>query len=129
MQRALLPDHNVDELVDLYTRLDISQLGPAYIQPLLRAGKVVGVALIGLPYTNRELTESETILLEGLAPVAARLLTLSRAALRIRHDAEGGRSRHRRGDLRPMRSTSRASSPCARKCRPAWNWLRSRSAS
>lgn len=89
MQRALLPDHNVDELVDLYTRLDISQLGPAYIQPLLRAGKVVGVALIGLPYTNRELTESETILLEGLAPVAARLLTLSRAALRIRHDAEG----------------------------------------
>lgn len=87
MQRVLLPDRNVDELVDLYTRLDISQLGPAYIQPLLRSGKVVGVAIVGLPYTNRELTSTEASLLEGLAPVAARLLTLSRAAQRIRLDA------------------------------------------
>ncbi len=89
MQRTLLPDRQVDELVDLYTRLDISQLGPAYIQPLLRGGKVVGVTLVGLPYTNRELAESEASLLEGLAPIAARLLTLSRAAQRIRLEAEG----------------------------------------
>lgn len=87
MQRVLLPDRHMDELVDLYTRLDISQLGPAYIQPLLRSGKVVGVAIVGLPYTNRELTPAEASLLEGLAPVAARLLTLSRAAQRIRLDA------------------------------------------
>lgn len=86
-QYLLHPDRNIDELVDLYTRLDINQLGPAYIQPLLRAGQVVGAVIVGLPYTNRELTESETSLLEGLAPVAARLLGLSRAAQRIRADA------------------------------------------
>lgn len=88
MQRRLAPDRNIDELVDLYTRLDISQLGPAYIQPLMRSGQVVGVAIIGLPYTNRDLQESEITLLEGLAPVAARLLSLSRAAQRLRSDAE-----------------------------------------
>jgi signal transduction histidine kinase len=88
MQRPLYPDRNLDELVDLYTRLDINQLGPAYVQPLMRSGQVVGVVIVGLPYTNRELNESEAILLEGLAPVAARLLSLSRAAQRIQVDAE-----------------------------------------
>jgi nitrogen-specific signal transduction histidine kinase len=87
-QRPLFPDRNLDELVDLYTRLDINQLGPAYIQPLLRSGAVVGVAIVGLPYTARDLTESETMLLEGLAPVAARLLMLSRAALSLHSEAE-----------------------------------------
>lgn len=88
MQRALTPDRNLDELVDFYTRLDINQLGPAYIQPLMRSGQIVGVAIVGLPYTSRELESHETTLLEGLAPVAARLLTLSRAATRTRFDAE-----------------------------------------
>lgn len=88
-QRPLAPDRNVDELVDLYTRLDIGQLGPAYVQPLTRAGSVVGVLVVGLPYTNRNLLENETSLLEGLGPIAARLLSLSRAALRTRQDAEG----------------------------------------
>ncbi|HVO71694.1 MAG TPA: ATP-binding protein, partial [Aggregatilineaceae bacterium] len=88
MQRPLYPDRNLDELVDLYTRLDINQLGPAYVQPLTRSGQVVGMVIVGLPYTNRELNESEAILLEGLAPVAARLLSLSRAAQRIQVDAE-----------------------------------------
>ena len=87
-QRPLYPDRNLDELVDLYTRLDINQLGPAYVQPLMRSGQVVGVVIVGLPYTNRELNESEAVLLEGLAPVAARLLSLSRAAQRIQVDAE-----------------------------------------
>jgi signal transduction histidine kinase len=87
-QRPLYPDRNTDELVDLYTRLDIAQLGPAYIQPLTRAGQVVGVLIVGLPYTNRELQDSEISLLEGLGPVAARLLTLSRAAQRVQASAE-----------------------------------------
>jgi len=87
LQRPILPDKNLDELVDLYTRLDISQLGPAYAQPLLRSGQVVGIAIVGLPYTNRELSPSEITLLEGLAPVAARLLNLSRAAQQIRLEA------------------------------------------
>ncbi len=88
VQRPLYVDRNINELIDLYTRLDIKQLGPAYIQPLMRSGEVVGVAVVGLPYTARELTGMETSLLEGLAPVAARLLGLSRSALRLHADAE-----------------------------------------
>jgi signal transduction histidine kinase len=87
-QRPLYVDRNLNELIDLYTRLDVKQLGPAYVQPLMRSGEVVGVAVVGLPYTARELTDTETSLLEGLAPVAARLLGLSRSALRLRADAE-----------------------------------------
>jgi len=89
MQRVLTPERHSEELIDLYTRLDINQLGPAYIQPLLRAGEVLGVAIIGMPYTSRELDTGETSLLEGLAPVAARLLSVSQSVLRARADAEG----------------------------------------
>jgi GAF domain-containing protein len=87
-QRPMVVDRNLNELIDLYTRLDIKQLGPAYIQPLMRAGEVVGVAVVGLPYTARELSDTETSLLEGLAPVAARLLALSRSALRLRAESD-----------------------------------------
>lgn len=87
-QRVLYPDRNIDELVDLYTRLDISQIGPAYLQPLMRAGKVLGVIIAGLPYTNRDLNDQETGLLEGLSPIAARLLALSRSAQRITLESE-----------------------------------------
>ncbi|NLF77852.1 MAG: hypothetical protein GX573_19335 [Chloroflexi bacterium] len=87
-QMVLRTDSNVDELVDLYTRLDITQLGPAYIQPLTRSGAVLGVLVVGLPYTNRELLNTETSLLEGLGPVAARLVALSRAAQLGRLEAE-----------------------------------------
>lgn len=88
VQRPLYPDRNLDELVDLYTRLDINQVGPAYIQPLTRNSNIVGILVVALPYTNREMTESEHSLLEGLAPIAARLLLLSRAAHRTRFEAE-----------------------------------------
>ena len=88
-QRPLLLERNIDELLDFYARLDIAQLGPAYIQPLVRAREVVGVVMVGLPYTNRRLTDHETSLLEGLSPVAARLFSLSRAALRARVESEG----------------------------------------
>ncbi|MBN2472916.1 MAG: hypothetical protein JXN59_19495, partial [Anaerolineae bacterium] len=87
-QRPLFPDRNMDELVDLYTRLDVSQVGPAYIQPLIRGGEVVGALIIALPYSNRDLLENQTSLLEGLAPVAARLYVLSRAAQRARLEME-----------------------------------------
>ncbi len=87
-QRPLLLDRNMDELLDFYARLDIAQLGPAYIQPLVRSREVVGVVIVGLPYTNRPLTDHETSLLEGLSPVAARLFSLSRAALRARAESE-----------------------------------------
>ncbi len=87
-QLRMSADRNLDELIDLYARLDISQIGPAYIQPLTRAGHIMGVTIVGLPYTSRELNDSETTLLEGLAPVAARLLGMSRAALHLQSDAE-----------------------------------------
>lgn len=86
-QRPLFPDRNLDELVDLYTRLDINQVGPAYIQPLTRAGEVIGVLIAALPYTSRALNDMELNLLEGLGPIAARLLMISRAALRARYEA------------------------------------------
>ncbi|HEX3051882.1 MAG TPA: hypothetical protein VHP83_14580, partial [Aggregatilineaceae bacterium] len=87
-QKKLVPDRDLDELVDLYTRLDVSQLGPAYLQPMFRAGQMVGVLVVALPYSNRELQENETGLLEGLGPVAARLLVLSKAAQQTRVSAE-----------------------------------------
>jgi hypothetical protein len=39
VQRPLYVDRNINELIDLYTRLDIKQLGPAYIQPLMRSAR------------------------------------------------------------------------------------------
>ena len=88
MQQQLAPDTHTDELVDLYTRLDIAQLGPAYFQPLTRAGQVVGALIVGLPYTGRDLLEAEVSLLEGLGPIAARLLGLSQTAQHSRISAE-----------------------------------------
>lgn len=88
MQHLLRPGPHTDELVDLYTRLDIGQMGPAYVQPLLRAGQIVGIMIVGLPYSDRELSESECSLLEGLAPISARLLSLARASQQIRLQSE-----------------------------------------
>ena len=34
----------------------------------MRSGEVVGVLMVGLPYTDRELLDGERVLLEGLAP-------------------------------------------------------------
>ncbi|GAB4570453.1 MAG: hypothetical protein Kow0077_04610 [Anaerolineae bacterium] len=83
-QRPLYPDRNVEELVDLYTRLDVSSLGPlgpGYIQPLTENGQVFAILLLLFPYTGRELREGETALLEGIGPMASKLLALSDKAL------------------------------------------------
>jgi hypothetical protein len=69
-QRFLSTEKHLNELVDLYTRLDIQKVGPAYLQPLNREGIAVGVLVIALPYTGRLFRESETRLLESLAPAA-----------------------------------------------------------
>ena len=76
-QRALYPDRNIEELTDLYTRLDIDQYGPIYFQPLVRGGEVMAVILVGLPYSERELTASEQELLKGMAIISATLLGLT----------------------------------------------------
>jgi signal transduction histidine kinase len=85
-QQTLTTDKNLNELVDLYTRLDVQKIGPAYFQPLMRDGVPVGVLVVALPYTQRELRDNELRLLEALAPIGARLLTISRAAQRARFE-------------------------------------------
>jgi len=79
-QEVLHPNQNATELVDLFTRLDVSGGGPlgnAYFQPLLENGKPLGVLIALFPYTGRELRTGEVALLEGLAPMASKLLALS----------------------------------------------------
>src|SRR5260370_6370128 len=87
-QVMLYAERNLNELVDLYTRLDIQKIGPMYFQPLTRDGKVVVALLVGLPYTQRELRPNEVNLLEGMAPIAARLLNISRSAQRARLESD-----------------------------------------
>lgn len=87
-QHKLELQQNADELSDLYTRLDIPQPGPTYVQPLTRNAIVVGLLIIGLPYTRRDLRSEELQLLGSIAPIAARLLVISRTALINRIQAE-----------------------------------------
>ena len=87
-QRPLFADRNINELIDLCTRLDINQIGPAYIQPLQEKDRVFGVLIAALPYTQRELRENEITLLEGIAPIASKLLSLHQNAAAARYEAE-----------------------------------------
>jgi signal transduction histidine kinase len=87
-QRPLYPDRNVEELQDLYTRLDINVSGPTYFQPLTRGKELVAVLAIGMPYTGRELTDAERELLKGIAIIAGNLLALSFAANEAQMRAE-----------------------------------------
>lgn len=88
LQHSLSIDQNLNEMVDLYTRLDIQKIGPVYFQPLTREGDLVGVLVVALPYTQRNLRDGERRLLESIAPAAARLLLISRAAQRARLEAQ-----------------------------------------
>ncbi|MFP4322149.1 MAG: ATP-binding protein, partial [Anaerolineales bacterium] len=83
MQMVLLPNRNSEELGDLNHRLDVQYegpYGPAYVQPLARDRQVIGVLVIANVYSGRLLTDAERKMLEGLGPIAARLLAISRAA-------------------------------------------------
>ncbi len=88
MQRPLYPDRNVEELQDLYTRLDIGQIGPTYFQPLARNDELIAILVIGLPYSGRELTDPERERLKGIAIIASGLLVLSHEANEARVKAE-----------------------------------------
>lgn len=87
-QRALYPDRNEMELQDLFTRLDIEQIGPVYFQPLIRKQEIVAVLLVGLPYAGREFNRSERELLKGFGIISSNLLALSYAAIEARDLAE-----------------------------------------
>jgi signal transduction histidine kinase len=86
--RPLYVDRNQDELQDLYTRLDIEQIGPVYFQPLVKERELLAILLIGLPYSRRELHEEQQELLKGIGIIAANLLALSMAARDARVRAE-----------------------------------------
>jgi signal transduction histidine kinase len=88
LQRPLYPDRNVEELKDLYNRLDIDRIGPAYFQPLLSGKELVAILVVALPFTGRELEEHERELLKGIAVIAGNLLALSYAARDARLKAE-----------------------------------------
>lgn len=87
-QRPLFLDRNIEELQDLYTRLDIGQTGPAYFQPLTRDNEMIGVLMVGLPYSGRELSDAERERLKGIGIIASGLLTLSFEANEARLKAE-----------------------------------------
>lgn len=76
-QRALFLERNVEELDDLYRRIDIDQHGTVYIQPLTKHQELVGVLVVGFPYQQRELKSAESELLKGIGIIASNLLALS----------------------------------------------------
>jgi signal transduction histidine kinase len=88
LQRTLYPDRNIDELRDLFTRLDIEDIGPAYFQPLMSGKQLVAVLVVGLPYIKKDLGETERELLKGIGIIAGNLLALSYAARDARLQAE-----------------------------------------
>lgn len=79
-QRPIYPDRNVDELHDLYARLDIEPIGPTYFQPLVKGGRLMGVMVLGMPYSAREFSEQERELFKGIAIIGANLLALTEGA-------------------------------------------------
>lgn len=87
-QAALSAEDHEDELQDLYTRLDIDAFGPAYFQPMYDGDNLIGVLLVGLPYSKRELARSEQGLLRGIGVMAGSLLRLSYAALEAQQIAQ-----------------------------------------
>jgi signal transduction histidine kinase len=88
LQRPLYADRNIEELRDLYNRLDIEKIGPTYFQPLMSGKELIAVLMIGMPYSGRELEESERELLKGIGIIAGNLLALSFAARDARLKAE-----------------------------------------
>lgn len=87
-QQRLDSDTHATELKDLYARFDMPVFGSTYFQPLVRNGVVVGALIVGFPYTRRDLRSDEQRLLESIAPIAARLVMISRAARIERVQAE-----------------------------------------
>jgi signal transduction histidine kinase len=87
-QRPLYPDRNVEELRDLYTRLEIEEFGPTYFQPFVANGELIAILVVGMPFSKRELQNWERELLRGIAIIAEKLLALSFAARDARLQAE-----------------------------------------
>jgi signal transduction histidine kinase len=89
-RQMLSVDQTSNEIRELYTRFDMGQgqVGPTYLQPLTRNTKVVGMLIVGFPYTGRQMNVDELRLMESLAPIASRLLVMNRQAARRQAIAE-----------------------------------------
>jgi signal transduction histidine kinase len=87
-QHSLTVGHNEEELRDLFTRLDIEQIGPACIQPIFREKELVAILIVASPHTERELLQTEEELLKGISVIASGLLALSYSAADARMTAE-----------------------------------------
>jgi signal transduction histidine kinase len=87
-QRALYVDRNNEELQDLYSRLDVEQVGPVYFQPLVRQREIVAILMVGMPYSSREFTTSERELLKSMGTISSNLLAISYEAQEASVEAE-----------------------------------------
>lgn len=77
-QLALLPEVHPNEVIDLYSRLDVSETGPVYFQPVIEDDHLVGVLVVAMPYSERKLDENALVLLQELAPLVAGVLEMAK---------------------------------------------------
>jgi len=78
-QMRLTPQRNSAELRDLFSRLEITHEGPAYLQPLVKDKERIGVLIVGSPYSERQFSNQERNLLVRFGPlVTASLLNAER---------------------------------------------------
>jgi signal transduction histidine kinase len=73
-QMRLTAQRNSRELRDLYERLSITHVGPAYLQPLVNEDERIGVLVVGTPYSGRALDNDERNLLDRLGPLVTAAL-------------------------------------------------------
>ena len=71
---TLLPDHHTDELHELFRRIGVDGFGSLLVQPLLARGQLLGLLLLGSPYSQAGLDEADRALLADIAVVAGFLL-------------------------------------------------------
>ena len=87
-QGFLTPDDNPDEVHELFIRLDIDQVGPVYFQPMTRSGELIGILLLAMPYSHRELKDMELELLKGISLIASNLLYINLRMHEEQHEFE-----------------------------------------
>ncbi len=87
-QRVIRVENQPKEIEELYSRLEISEYGVAYFQPLMRSNHVMGIIVIAQPYSKRELSLIERELLRGIGTVVGHLLGLVNEAKRSREALE-----------------------------------------
>jgi signal transduction histidine kinase len=73
-QIRLTTQRDEAELQDLYDALEITHIGPAYVQPLAEGEERLGALIVALPYSKRTLDNQERNLLDRLGPLVTSAL-------------------------------------------------------